>query len=167
MTPQWYINILKPRHNGRHFPDDIFKCIFVNENISISLLILLKFVPNVRINNIPALKQIMAWRLPDDKPLSEPMMVILLTHICVTRPQWVNWQRVIKWYIIALMYMPLSHYNYVLLSMPTIINMEIFFLPNVRHDYETPTTPVNEQNVLICWEGIRLSTEGWWMMVNI
>ena len=25
-----------------------------------------------------------------DKPLSEPMMVSLLTHICVTRPQWVK-----------------------------------------------------------------------------
>ena len=33
---------------------------------------------------------IMAWRRPGDKPLSEPMMVNLLTHICVTRPQWVN-----------------------------------------------------------------------------
>ena len=32
----------------------------------------------------------MAWRLPGDKPLSEPMMDNLLTHICVTRPQWVN-----------------------------------------------------------------------------
>ena len=31
----------------------------------------------------------MAWRRPGDKPLSEPMMVRLLTHICVTRPQWV------------------------------------------------------------------------------
>ena len=41
-------------------------------------------------NNIPALVQIMAWRRPGDKPLSEPMMVSLLTHICVTRPQWVN-----------------------------------------------------------------------------
>ena len=49
------------------------------------------FVPQVPINNIPALAQIMAWRRPGaDKPLSEPMMVILLTHICVTRPQWVN-----------------------------------------------------------------------------
>ena len=28
------------------------------------------------------------WR-PGDRPLSEPMMVSLLTHICVTRPQWV------------------------------------------------------------------------------
>ena len=31
----------------------------------------------------------MAWRRPGDKPLSEPM-IILLMHICVTRPQWVN-----------------------------------------------------------------------------
>ena len=27
------------------------------------------------------------WRRPGDKPLSEPMMVRLTTHICVTRPQ--------------------------------------------------------------------------------
>ena len=39
------------------------------------------FVPEVRINNIPALVQMMAWRHPGDKPLSEPMMAILLTHI--------------------------------------------------------------------------------------
>ena len=71
-------------------PDDIFKCIFLNEYVWILLNISLKFVPKVRINNIPALDQIMAWRRPGDKPLSEPMMVWLLTHICVTRPQWVN-----------------------------------------------------------------------------
>ena len=29
----------------------------------------------------------MAWRRPGDKPLSEPMLISLLTHICVTRPQ--------------------------------------------------------------------------------
>ena len=34
----------------------------------------------------------MAWRRTGDKPLSEPMVVSLLTHNCVTRPQWVkNW----------------------------------------------------------------------------
>ena len=32
----------------------------------------------------------MAWRRQGDKPLSEPMMVSLPTHVCVTRPQWVN-----------------------------------------------------------------------------
>ena len=35
----------------------------------------------------------MAWRRPGDKPLSEPMMVNLPTHICVSRPQWVNKDR--------------------------------------------------------------------------
>ena len=84
------MNTLRPRQNGRHFADDIFKCIFLNENAWISLKISLKFVPKVRINYIPALVQIMAWHRPGDKPLSEPMMVSLLTHICVTRPQWVN-----------------------------------------------------------------------------
>ena len=82
-------NTLRPRQNGRHFAD-IFKCIFFNENAWILLKISLKFVPKVRINNIPSLVQIMARRRPGYKPLSEPMMVSLLTHICVTRPQWVK-----------------------------------------------------------------------------
>ena len=51
--PQW-INTLRPRQNGRHFPDDIFKGIFLNENEWISLKISLKFALKVRINNIPA-----------------------------------------------------------------------------------------------------------------
>ena len=38
----------------------------------------------------------MAWRRPGDKPLSEPVMVSLLTHICVTRPQWVNVKELCK-----------------------------------------------------------------------
>ena len=83
-------NTLRPRQNGRHFPDDMFKCIFLNENVLISIKISLKFVPKGPINNIPALVQIMAWCRPGDKPLSDPMMIILLTHICVTRPQLVN-----------------------------------------------------------------------------
>ena len=83
------LNTLRPRQNIRHFAD-IFKCIFLKENAWISLKSSLKFVPKVRINNIPSLVQIMAWCRPGDKPLSEPMMVSLLTHICVTRPQWVK-----------------------------------------------------------------------------
>ena len=84
------LNTLRPRQNGRHFPDDIFKCNFLNENVWILIKISLNFVPKGPINNISALVQIMAWRRPGDKPLSEPMMVSLLTHICVTRPQWVK-----------------------------------------------------------------------------
>ena len=81
---------LRPRQNGCHFADNIFKCIFWNENVWISFDISLKFVPKVWINNSPALVQIMAWRRSGDKPVSEPMMVTLLTDICITRPQWVN-----------------------------------------------------------------------------
>ena len=84
------LNTLRPRQNGRHFADDMFKCIFLNENVWIPIEISLKFFPKGPINNIPALVQIMAWRRPGDKPLSEPMMVCLPTHICVIRPQWVN-----------------------------------------------------------------------------
>ena len=79
----------RPRQNGHHFADDIFKCIFLNENVLISIKISLKFVPKGPINDIPALVKTIAWRRSGGKLLSEPMMVSLLTHICVTRPQWV------------------------------------------------------------------------------
>ena len=80
-------NTLWPRHNGRHFPDDIFKCIFLNDNVRIPVKISLTFVPKVQINNISAMVQIKVSRRPGDKPLYEPMMVNLPTHICVSRPQ--------------------------------------------------------------------------------
>ena len=66
---------IRPRQNGRHFADDIFKRIFLNGNVWISINIPLKFVPAGHINNIPALVQ------------TEPMTVSLLKHICVTLPQ--------------------------------------------------------------------------------
>ena len=73
-----------------HFLDNIFKCIFLNENVCISFKISLKFVPMGPIKSIPALVEIMAWRRTGDKPLSEPVMVILPTHIWVIQPQWVK-----------------------------------------------------------------------------
>ena len=85
-----FINTLRPRQNGRHFADDTFKHIFSNKNACISIEISLKFVPKGPMNSMPALVQIIAWRRSGDKPLSELMMVSLPTHICVTRPQWVN-----------------------------------------------------------------------------
>ena len=83
-------NTLRPRQDGRYFADDVLKCIFLNENVWISLKIPLKFVSKGPINNIQELVQIMAWRRPGDKPLSEPMLVFVPTHICVTRPQWIK-----------------------------------------------------------------------------
>ena len=60
-------NKLRPRQNGRHFTDYTFKCIFLKENIRISIKISLMFVAKGPINNIPVLIQIMAWRLITDK----------------------------------------------------------------------------------------------------
>ena len=85
-----YLDTLRPRQDGRRFSDDTFECIFLKENVIILIKISLKFVPNGPIDNITELVQIMAWRRPGDKPLSESMMVRLPTHICATLPQWVN-----------------------------------------------------------------------------
>ena len=81
---------LTPRQIGQHFTDGIFNCIILNENIWISITISMNFVPKAQINNIPALVHIMTWRRPGDKLLSEPLILSLLTHICVTRPQCVS-----------------------------------------------------------------------------
>ena len=55
------LSILRPRQNDRHFADDIFKCIFLNENVWILIKSSLKFVPKGPINDIP-LVEILAWR---------------------------------------------------------------------------------------------------------
>ena len=68
------VNSSLPEQNARHFQKDIFKCIFLNENIWISIKISLKFVPKGSINHISALVQIMDWHRLGDKPLSEPML---------------------------------------------------------------------------------------------
>ena len=83
-TQQWWvwpakarrtaINSDLPGQNGRHFADNTFKRISLNENVRDAIKISLKVVPRGPINNIPALVQIMAWRRPGDKPLSEPML---------------------------------------------------------------------------------------------
>ena len=65
------LSTLGPRQNGRQSPDDIFKCIFLNEIVSISIKI---FVSKGPINNIPVFAQIMALRWSGDKPLSEPII---------------------------------------------------------------------------------------------
>ena len=48
-------NTLRPGQNGRHFPDDILKCIFLNENVWILIKISLKFIPKGPFNIITTL----------------------------------------------------------------------------------------------------------------
>ena len=133
-------NTLRPRQNGRHFPDDILKCIFLNTNAWISIKISLKFVPKGPINKIPALIQIMAWRRSGDKPLSEPMMVSLLTHICVTRPQWVKWCIVshkAHWIRLACLNMP---FEQVIHLSVFIYDIGTFYMTKVWHYFEKKTS---------------------------
>ena len=92
VEPRVILNTLRPRQDGRHFLDisNARKCINFDYDLWHSIKISLQFLPEDPINNIPALVKIMAWRRPGDKSLSVPMMVSLLTHICITRPQWVQ-----------------------------------------------------------------------------
>ena len=57
-----------------HWSRDIFKWIFLNENVWISVKIPFKFVPLGPINNIPTMAQITACRWLGAVPLSKPMM---------------------------------------------------------------------------------------------
>ena len=83
-------NTLRPRQIGHQLADDMFKYFFLNENASFSIKVSLMVLPEGPIDNNPAFVQILVWRRLGDTPLSEPMMVRLLTHICTTRPQWFN-----------------------------------------------------------------------------
>ena len=65
----FYLTHLPPGQDGRHFTDDIFSFIFVNEKSCILIKISLKSVPNG-----PVLVQMMAWRRIGNKPLSDSMI---------------------------------------------------------------------------------------------
>ena len=87
------VNTWRPRQNGRRFAEDTFKRIFINENVRIFIKISLKFVSKGRINNNPALVQIMAWRRSGDKPLSEPMIVYwcIYVSLCLNELNTISW----------------------------------------------------------------------------
>ena len=61
----------------------------------------------------------MAWRWPGNKPLSEPMLVSLLTYICITRPQWVK----------------------VVFACSSSFEVEQFCFPHLCSDYFLPLNP--------------------------
>ena len=84
-TVQWWLT-----HWGSDKMAGMFQTTFSNAFSWMKMFQLRFIVPKGPINNIPALIQIMAWCRPGDKPLFEPMMVSLPTHICVIQPQWVK-----------------------------------------------------------------------------
>ena len=56
------VNSSPPGQNGRHFADDNFKHILMNEKFCISIRISLNVIPNGLIDNESALIQVMAWQ---------------------------------------------------------------------------------------------------------
>ena len=77
IVPYTIINTSRPRQNGHHFADNIFKCISMNEKICILIQISLKFVPRGLIDNKAALVWVKPWRQTGDKPLPESMLIQL------------------------------------------------------------------------------------------
>ena len=94
MATYWFnnINSSPPGQNGYHFTDNLFKLIFVNENVRISIWISLKFVPKGPIDNKSALVKVMAWCWTGGEPLPDQYCPSSLTDICSTRGRWVKWR---------------------------------------------------------------------------
>ena len=85
------VNSLWLEQNGWHFGDNIFKCIFLNENCCIAIKISPKFFPKGPIDKKPSLVHMMASHYLNQWRPS------LMTHICVTQPQCVN-QPLLVWF---------------------------------------------------------------------
>ena len=133
-------------------PDNVFKGIFLNGNVRISIKISLKFVPKGLIYNISALVQVMAWCSAGYRPLSEPMTVRLPKHICVTRPQWVN--LVITW----------SNIIYIrVLNMTLLYDMTYNTIYDIIHDMIwNKNISRHTTNTIVSWPNLKQGS-----MVNI
>ena len=95
------MSTLTSLQNGRHFTDNIFICIFLNENVPILITISLNIVPYGLLDRYVSICSDMAWRLTGDKPLSERMMVHSATNMCATRTHWVEqffWVKTSGWW---------------------------------------------------------------------
>ena len=123
---------------------------FLNENIWISTEISLTFAPRGSINNNSASFQIMAWRRPGDKPLSEPMMISSLTRICVTRPQWVK-QRSIRLVYTIYHFRIIFQFQGLIQLMYSVISIKIIKMtPNVCYKHK-------QQNVIFIFKSFALT----------
>ena len=81
MWPQ-RVNSSRPEPSGRHFADDIFKYILLNEKLSILSKISLIFLPeDPHPRQESVLFQVMAWHQIGIKPLFKPMMT--QTHVAI------------------------------------------------------------------------------------
>ena len=91
-------NTFRPRQTVRHFADDIFKCIFVNGNVWISLKMSLKFVPMNRINIISTLVHflnqwwLVYWRIYASLGLTELNAILQSNTPSMYRKLYYKWR---------------------------------------------------------------------------
>ena len=93
-----YPGPLRPRHNGRHFADDIFKCNFLNEYIyKFRLTFDWSFFLGFKLTIFKHwFRKWLGAGHATSLYLSQ-WWSRLLTHICVTWPQWVKYQYYCKY----------------------------------------------------------------------
>ena len=84
------VNTLRQWQNGRHFVNDIFKCIFLNINVWIPIEISLKFNPGVQLTIFQHWFSQWLGNRCQSHCLNQWWLPSLPTHICFTRPLWVN-----------------------------------------------------------------------------
>ena len=95
-----------PGQNGRHFADDRFKGIFINENFCILIRISLKFVPKGQLTiSQHWFRQCLGAKQATSNYLNQ-CWPSSLTHIWGTRGRWVNNQRLFPWH----------HYHHIIVS---------------------------------------------------
>ena len=85
----WF-NTSPPRHNGRQFANDTWKCIFISENVYDLIQISLTFVSKCPFDNMTALVHLMAWHRTQQvtSHWTKQCLPSSLTHICDTRGWW-------------------------------------------------------------------------------
>ena len=85
-----FVNTLRQWQNGRHFVNDIFKCFFLNRNVWIPIEISLKFNPGVQLTIFQHWFSQWLGNRCHSHCLNQWWLPSLPTHICFTRPHWVN-----------------------------------------------------------------------------
>ena len=83
----WPFNTLRSRQNGIHFPDDIFKCIFMNNKFCILIPLLMRFAPKGQVINKSALVPVIAWHQPTKNSLITAVIFSEFAHlflVCIT-----------------------------------------------------------------------------------
>ena len=96
LTHRWIK--LRPDQNGCHFADNIFNCIFLNEDIWILHKFPLKCVPGGLMDNKSALFQAMAWHWQDN--IGEPWGVCFqyssVHNTAFFSPRNLNWHPIVN-----------------------------------------------------------------------